>query len=146
MSDLCTLSDVMMHYNQNVDVCIEIFITYLCSIIDKHAPMKTKKVCQNNVPYMNSELRKLNYQRNMLRNKKNKNPCPENFERYRLLRNKCVKAKVKSQRKYFADRCDGGPKNQHFNKNFCPSLKKRGRLDQKKGLFISQIKDSNIII
>ena len=45
---------------------------------------------------------------------KTKHPCPENFERYRVLRNKCVKAKLKSQREYFAERCDGGPKNQHF--------------------------------
>ena len=49
-----------------------------------------------------------------MRNIKNKHPCPENFERYRVLRNKCVKAKLKSQREYFAERCDGGPKNQHF--------------------------------
>ena len=72
--------------------------------------MKFKTVRQNNVPYMNSELRKLNYQRNMMRNIKDKHPCPENFERYRVLRNKCVKAKSNSQREYFAERCDGGPK------------------------------------
>ena len=76
--------------------------------------MKYKKVRHNNVPYMNSELRKLNYQRNILRNIKDKHPCPENFERYRIIRNKCVKAKLKSQRQYFSERCDGGPKNQHF--------------------------------
>ena len=46
----------------------------------------------------------------MKRNIKNKHPCPENFERYRVLRNKCVKAKLKSQREYFAERCNGGPK------------------------------------
>ena len=103
-----------MYYNHNVDVCVETFITYLCGTIDKHAPMKTKKVHQNNEPYMNSELRKLNYQRNMMRNIKNKHLCPEIFERYRVLRNKGVKAKVKSLREYFAERCDGGPKNQHF--------------------------------
>ena len=64
---------------------------------------------------MNSELRKLNYQRNMTRNTKNKHPCPENVERYRVLCNKCVKAKAKSQRKYFAERCDGGPKTNIFD-------------------------------
>ena len=68
----------------NVDICIEFLITHLIDIIDKHAPMKFKTVRQNNVPYMNSELRELNYQRNMMRNKKNKHPCPENFERYRV--------------------------------------------------------------
>ena len=66
--DLCISSQIMMHYIHNVDICFETFITYLCGIIDKHAPIKTKKVCQNNVPYMNNELRQLNYQRNMMRN------------------------------------------------------------------------------
>ena len=49
-----------------------------------------------------------------MRNLKNKNPNPENFERYRILRNKCVKLRLSSQRKYFKQRCEGGPKNQHF--------------------------------
>ena len=34
------------------------FVTHLNVIIDKHAPLKYKKVRQNNVPYMNSEFRK----------------------------------------------------------------------------------------
>ena len=46
----------------------------------------------------------------MLRNLKDKHPGPENFERYGIMRNKCVKA----QRQYFSERCDDGPKNQHF--------------------------------
>ena len=70
MNDLLVLSQTMMYCNYNVDICIEFFITHLIDIIDKHAPMKFKTVRQNNVPYMNSELRKLNYQRNMMRNKK----------------------------------------------------------------------------
>ena len=107
INDLFVLSQTMMYRNHNVDICIEFFITHLIDIIDKHAPMKFKTIRQNNVPYMNSELRKLNYQRNMMRNKNNKDPCPENFEMYRVLRNKCVKAKLKSQREYFAERCDG---------------------------------------
>ena len=42
----------------------------------------------------------------------NKNPYPENFERYLILRNKSVKLRLSSQRKYFEQRCKGGPKNQ----------------------------------
>ena len=114
INDLHVLSQTMMCCNHNVDICIEFFITHLIDIIDKHAHMKFKSVRQNDVPYMNSELRKLNYQRNMMRNMKNKHQCPENFERYRVLRNECVKAKLKSQPEYFAERCDGGPKYQHF--------------------------------
>ena len=115
INDLFMLSqenDALRLQYQYINMCIDFFISHLSDIIDKHAPMKYKKIRQNNVPYMNSELR--NYQRNMLKNIKNKHPCPENFERYRILRNKCVKAKLKSQRQYFAERCDGAPKNQHF--------------------------------
>ena len=111
INDLFILFQTMMHCDYNINIWFDFFISHLSGIIDKHAPMKYKKIRQNNVPYMNRELRRLNYQRNMLRNIKNKHPCPENFERYRILRNKCVKAKLKSQRQYFAERCDGGPKN-----------------------------------
>ena len=86
INDLLILSQTMMYCNYNVGICIEFFITHLFDIIDKHAPMKLKTLRQNNGPYMNSALRKLNYQRNMLRNVKNKHPCPENFERYIVLR------------------------------------------------------------
>ena len=50
---------------------------------------------------MNAHLRKRQYQRNMMRNMKNPNPNPENFERYRILRNKCVESRLSLQRKYF---------------------------------------------
>ena len=105
ISDLFILSHTMMYCDYDINMCIDFFVTHLNVIIDKHAPLKYKKVRQNNVPHMNSELRKLNYQRNMLRNVKNKHPCPANFERYRMLRNLCVKAKLKSQRQYFSKRC-----------------------------------------
>ena len=115
ISDLFISSHAaMMYCDHNIDMCIDFFVTHLNDIIDKHAPMKYKKVQQNNVPYMNSELRKLNYQSNMLRNIKNKHPCPENFEHYRILRNKCVKAKLKSQHQYFSEMCDGGPQKSIF--------------------------------
>ena len=39
------------------------------SIIDEHAPMKSKVVKSASVPYMNSALRKAQYKRNMARNK-----------------------------------------------------------------------------
>ena len=111
-------------------MCIDFFVSHLNVIIDKHAPLKYKKVRQNNVPYMNSELRKLNYQRNMLRNVKNKHPCPANFERYRILRNKCVKAKLKSQRQYFSERCDGGSRNQHFRPTIKPFISSKCNLKE----------------
>ena len=119
-----------MYCDYDINMCIDFFVTHLNVIIDKHAPLKYKKVRQNNVPYMNSELRKLNYQRNMLRIAKNKHPCPANFERYRILRNKCVKAKLKSQRQYFSERCDGGSKNQHFWPTIKPFISSKCNLKE----------------
>ena len=46
-------------------------------IVNYHAPWKTKTIRKNNVPYMNSEWRKM-YKRNMMRNIKNKHPYPDN--------------------------------------------------------------------
>ena len=108
ISILFILSHTMMYCDCDINMCIDFFVTHLNVIIDKHAQLKNKKVRQNTVPYMNSGLRKLNYQRNMLRNVKKKHPCPANFERHRILRNKCVKAKWKSLRQYFEEWCDGG--------------------------------------
>ena len=51
-----------------------LFCELLRNIVDMHAPIKTKTIRPNNVPYMNSELRKWQYKRNMLRNLKSKNP------------------------------------------------------------------------
>ena len=117
--DLYVISEIMSCLHIDVNLCTHAFCEYLGTVIDLHCPLKTKTIRHNNVPYMNADLRKLQYQRNMMRNLKNKNPNPENFERYRTLRNKCVKFRLSSQSKYFEQRCDGGPK----NKNFWPTIK-----------------------
>ena len=57
---------------------------------------------------------KLYIKRNMMRNIKSKHPCPENYERYRILRNQCVNIRKMWKKQYFTERCEGGPKNQHF--------------------------------
>ena len=41
----------------------------LLDIINEHAPIKTKIIKKQSVPYMNAALRKSMYQRNMARNK-----------------------------------------------------------------------------
>ena len=106
--DQYVISEIMSCLHNDVNLCTRAFCEYLGTVIDLHCPLKTKTIRHNNVPYMNADLRKL--QRNMMRNLKNKNPNPENLERYRILRNKCEKLRLSSQRKYFEQRCDG----QHF--------------------------------
>jgi len=125
--DLYMLSNVMSSAQNNVDLWTRSFCEYLTTVIDSHCPLKRKTLRHRNVPYMNAELRKLQYQRNMMRNIKNKKPCPKNFERYRLLRNKCVKLRLSSQRKYFQQRCDGGPSNQRFWPTIKPFISSKDR-------------------
>ena len=112
--DLFQLSEAMVYCNRDINWCMQYFSTCLYNIVNLHAPIKTTTIRQSSVPYMNIELRKLNYQRNMMRNLKNNQPSHSNYEKYRILRNKCVKVKKQSERTFYAERCDGGPKSQHF--------------------------------
>ena len=74
------------------------------NIIDEHAPFKQKMVKRASVPYMNAELRKSLYRRNMARNKfrlYGKSYWEEN----RKQRNRVVAVRKKSLAKYFETKC-----------------------------------------
>ena len=80
------------------------------SIIDEHAPMKSKVVKSASVPYMNSALRKAQYKRNMARNKFRK--FGKHFwEENRRTRNHVVNIRKKSMRTYFKENCSKHDKN-----------------------------------
>ena len=126
---ICDLYHLLESLNfdksDGINTCFQTFIDCLNDIVNFHAPLKTKTIRKNNVPYMNSEWRKMMYKRNMMRNIKNKHPCPENYDRYRNLRNQCVKIGKRSKKQYFAERCEGGPKNQHFGATIKPFISPR---------------------
>ena len=69
---ICDLYDLLESLNfDNKDVintCFKNFVDCLDDIVNFHAPLKTKTIRKNNVPYMNSEWRKILYKRNMMRN------------------------------------------------------------------------------
>ena len=73
-------------------------------VVDHHAPVKSKTVSSQSVPYMNSVLRKTQYQRNMTGNKFKKygKSC---WDENRRLRNLVVKIRKYSMRKYYEERC-----------------------------------------
>ena len=79
-------------------------------VVDYHAPIKSKIVRSQSVPYMNSALRKAQYQRNMARNKFKKYG-KSYWEENRRLRNQVVKIRKNSMRKYFEQRCSKQDKN-----------------------------------
>ena len=70
--DLYALSHVMSQRVIDTNACTRYFCGLLYDIVNIHAPVKTKIIHHNNVPYMNSEIRKWQYKRNMLRNAKRK--------------------------------------------------------------------------
>ena len=93
--------------------------TLISNIVDTHAPMKTKWLKFRPVPYLNSELRKTKYARNMARNKYRK--FGKNYwENYRRLRNKVVTLRNRSIKTYFENRCQKS--NREFWKTISPFI------------------------
>ena len=74
VSYLYSLSDAMPCDVHDVNLCTRTLCEHLTNVIESHAPIKTKAIRNSGVPYINSELRKLQYQRNMARNAKDKHP------------------------------------------------------------------------
>ena len=84
---------------------IRCMMKYL-SVLDKHAPVKTKTV-NTQVPYMNSTLRKAINQRNMCRSKYFRNRNDKQLRmKYVMWRNRVVKLHKNSIRNYFTHRCN----------------------------------------
>ena len=79
--------------------------TLLTNIIDDHAPVKTRKIKYNHVPYMNSELRKAINVRNMLRRKHNQIKSDENWNKYKKYRNYVNSLRRKSFQYYVHIKC-----------------------------------------
>ena len=78
--DLFQLSEAMVYCNRDINWCMQHFSTCLYDIVNLHAPIKTKTIRQISVPYMNSELRKLNHKKNMMRNLTNKHPSQKTMK------------------------------------------------------------------
>ena len=63
------------------------FVNLLISLLDKHAPIKTKCMRGNEQPFMTKELRKEHMKRTRLLNKYRKNRTAENEACYKAQRN-----------------------------------------------------------
>ena len=60
-------------------------------VLNKHAPLKTKYIRENNSPFMTKQLRKMIMNRSLCKNAYFKNKTVANWEKYRKLRNDCVR-------------------------------------------------------
>ena len=93
----------------------------LLSVLNEHAPLKTKWIKKEQVPYMNSELRKAVHQRNMWRNKHFKNKRDKLArQNYAKWRNKVV---IKT---YFDRKCNTQFGCKDFYKTVKPFLSDKG--------------------
>ena len=92
------------------------------SVLDKHAPVKTKTV-NTQVPYMNSTLRKAINQRDMWRSKHFRNRDDKQLRmKYVMWRNHVVKLHKNSIRNYFTHRCNDNVGSKNFYKTIKPFL------------------------
>ena len=69
------------------------FETKVSQVIDHHAPIKYRYPRKNSVPYMNREMRKAIYKKQMLRSKFEKYKTNKTWEAYRKQRNLVTKLK-----------------------------------------------------
>ena len=79
------------------------FQTILKNVLDTHAPPRKKFARANDSPFMTKRLRKLIMNRLRCKNSYFKNKTVGNWEKYRKLRNECVKATKKAKTEYFAN-------------------------------------------
>ena len=98
----------------DIDIEYDHFECEVSKVIDKHVPVKHRYPRKNSVPYMNRELRKAIYNKQMLRNKYEKYHTDKTWEAYRKQRNLVTKLKKRSVRTYFLERCIGGHKANNF--------------------------------
>lgn len=98
-----------------------------CHIVDTPLPLKTKVVTGKQAPFMNGPLRKCIYKKRQLRNKYLRNKSNENWEAFRVMRNRCVALKRDSVKNYFLERCAGGAKNTEFWKTVKPFISKKNK-------------------
>ena len=100
---LTELKNEDFNYNESIDpdLLYQDFIGKYNKILSKHAPIKVKTQRGNQSNFMNKELSKAIMSRSRLRNKFNKNKTPENWEKYRIQRNKCTSINKKAKKDFF---------------------------------------------
>ena len=98
------------------------FNSLFTSVLDIHAPLKTKTIRGNEPPFMNSSLRKAVRRKKQLLNRFKARRSNTNWEAYRSQRNLTTKIRRNSIKNYFIERCAQGPKHKDFWRTIKPFL------------------------
>lgn len=116
-------------YFDDIDKAYENFAGKFKQIVDKHAPLKTKIVRGNHVPFMTKEWSAAIMKRSRLKNVYNRNKTDENWNAFKRQRNLCVSIRRKSIKTYFNDICKNGVfAGKQFWKMIRPFIKDGGTL------------------
>ena len=90
--------------NDSYWYCSKLF----CNVIDEHAPLKSRRIKPNQIPYINGDLRRAINVKAMLKRRCDKHPSMANWELYRHQRNRVTKLRKSSINSYFSERCTSG--------------------------------------
>ncbi len=95
----------------DIDDHMAFFQDLFLTVLNKHAPLKTKVIRTRQVPHMTKEWKSAIYRRNMAYNTFMSNKSDNNWEAYRQLRNQCVKLSKLALKNYFTEKCtsNSGP-------------------------------------
>ena len=85
----------------SIDDAVELWQNLFLDVINKHMPMRRKRVKDNSTPWMNSEIFKLMKKRDKLKKKAHKLRDDKLMSEYRKLRNKVTAEIGKAKKKYY---------------------------------------------
>jgi hypothetical protein len=112
--------------------------TLVLEVLNEHAPLKSQTVRANRPAFMNRSLRKSIMDKSRLRNRFKRTRSKADWEKYRVQRNKTSHLRRESIKNYFQERCQEGPRNQHFYDTIKPFLSNKYRRDNNLMLFEGQ--------
>ena len=88
---------------ENKDAAYDLFKNMFKTIVDQHAPLKTKFIRGTHAPFMNKELSKEIMHKSKLHDTHKKLKTKESWEAFKRQRNKCVSIKRKNIRSHFTE-------------------------------------------
>ena len=88
---------------EDVDDLFDHWAKLYCQVLDKHAPLKKKRIRGDQLPWITPELQREISRRNHLFKKHAKYPTDSSWEKYRKQRNKVTSLKRKGMKSFCAD-------------------------------------------
>ena len=103
IQDLQRLPFINCKQTENKYAAYDLFKHIFKTMVDQHAPLKTKFIRGTHTPFMNKELSKAIMHKSKLHNMHKKIKTKESWEAFKRQRNKCVSIKRKNIRSHFTE-------------------------------------------